>query len=143
MLVCNVSLARRRVAVTADIAEAATATDASHHGNIVFATLVDDPASVRETVDAYVGQLMAEAAHATVILDAGLSYAAAIVEAATARDVSSTTGPSTLSVAVVEAATATDLLDAVKIAGIIFQGALALDGPILPAASQSTIYIEG
>ena len=46
MLVCNVSLRAPRRAIAAELAEATTAADATATGNIVFATLVDDPASV-------------------------------------------------------------------------------------------------
>lgn len=87
MLVCNISLRPPRRAITVDLAEAATARDASTTGNIVFATLVDDPASVRETVDAYLGEIMVEAASAAATADAGLVYAAAIEEVVTAADV--------------------------------------------------------
>jgi len=71
MLVCSVSLARRQRAIAADIAEAALAADSPGTGNIVFATLVDDPASVGEMVDAYLGEIMVEAASAADTVDAG------------------------------------------------------------------------
>jgi hypothetical protein len=90
MLVCNVSLLHRRAAITAELAEAAAAVDTLGTGNIVFATLVDDPASVNETVDAFLGEIMIEAASAADTLDAGIPavYAVDVVEAATAADVS-------------------------------------------------------
>ena len=72
MLVCSVSQLQRRTAVVADVAEAAAALDAPGTGNVVFATLVDDPASVGELVDAYLGVIMAEAASAGEAVDAGL-----------------------------------------------------------------------
>lgn len=86
MLVCNVSLLRRRAAIAAELAEAATALDAPGTGNVVFATLVDDPASVNETLDAFLGQIMLEAASAADAVSIAFSYDAAIVEAATAAD---------------------------------------------------------
>lgn len=89
MLVCNVSLRPPRRAISSEIAEAATAVDALGTGNIVFATLVDDPASVRETVDAYLGEIMIEAASADAVADAGFFYGATINEAATAADTQS------------------------------------------------------
>ena len=48
MLVCNVSLRPPRTAIAASVAEVATALDdlGSGSGQVVFATLVDDPASV-------------------------------------------------------------------------------------------------
>jgi hypothetical protein len=86
MLVTNVSLRPPRTGIAADIAELAEAVDASATGQVVFATLVDDPASVREFVDAYLGEIMLEAASAAASADAGLAYAAAIDEAVTAAD---------------------------------------------------------
>ena len=88
MLVCNVSLRPPRSAIAADIAEIATALDdlGSGSGQIVFATLVDDPASVGDLVDAYLGEIMLEAASATDSISAGSAYAAAIDEAVTAID---------------------------------------------------------
>jgi len=84
MLVCNVSLRPARAGITADILEVIAATDATASGQVVFATLVDDPASVRDTVDAYLGEIMREAASATATVTAGSAFAAAIVEAVTA-----------------------------------------------------------
>jgi len=86
MLVCNVSLRPRRGAIPADIAETAVALDAPATGNIVFATLVDDPASVGDILDAYLGEIMAEAASAADALSAGSDYTDAINEAVTAVD---------------------------------------------------------
>jgi hypothetical protein len=86
MLVCNVSQLARRAAIAADIAEVAAAVDATATGNIVFATLVDDPASVGDHVDAYLGEIMLEAASASDAADAGLNYAAPIDEAVTAAE---------------------------------------------------------
>lgn len=88
MLACNVSLLRRRASIAAGLAEAAAAADAPGTGNVVFATLVDDPASVGETVDAYLGEIMLEAASADAVVDAFIpaTYAAGVVETATAAD---------------------------------------------------------
>jgi hypothetical protein len=166
MLVCNVSQLRRRAAIAADVAEAAAALDAPGTGNVVFATLVDDPASVGEHVDAFLGQIMVEAASAATTLTAGLTYATTIVEVATAADAASAsrqmsaavaetiaavsaqdaslTAATIVSASVVEAATAADAPDASVIVGVRFEGVLALDGPITPATTQPTvIYIEG
>jgi hypothetical protein len=142
MLVCNVSQLQRRAAIAAGIVEAAVALDAPGTGNVVFATLVDDPASVGDHVDAYLGEIMREAANAASIVNAGLTYAAAIVEAVTAADTLSAAVPRTGTVA--EAASAADLVDCSKIAGSSFDGVLALDGPIMPMTPQPTvIYIKG
>jgi len=84
MLVCNVSLRPPRAGIAADILEAIAATDATASGQVVFATLVDDPANVRDTVNAYLGEIMLEAASASATVTAGSAYAAAIDEAVTA-----------------------------------------------------------
>lgn len=89
MLVCSVSMRARRTgsaAITASLTEAAIASDAPGTGNVVFATLVDDPASVNDTVDAYLGEIMIEAANATDSFDSGMTYATTMVEAASAVD---------------------------------------------------------
>jgi hypothetical protein len=88
MLVCNVSLRPPRRAITAAIAELASAADATATGNIVFATLVDDPASVIDRVDAYLGEIMLEAANAVATASAGSVFGAAVDEAVTALDLS-------------------------------------------------------
>jgi uncharacterized membrane protein len=84
MLVCNVSQSRRRVSIAAGVVEAAAALDAPGTGNVVFATLVDDPANVRDTVNAYLGQIMLEVATAAAVVSAGSAFATAVVEAVTA-----------------------------------------------------------
>src|SRR4051812_7013517 len=86
MLICSVSLRPARSGIAADITEAVTAADATATGNVVFATLIDDPASVGEIVDAYLGQIMLEAASASDTLSSGSDYAAAVDEAVTAID---------------------------------------------------------
>lgn len=84
MLVCNVSLLRRRASIAAEVAEAAVAVDTLGTGNVVFATLVDDPASVGDRVDAYLGEIMLEAASADAVADAGLGYTVDLTETVTA-----------------------------------------------------------
>lgn len=86
MLVCNVSMRARRVGIAADIAEIATAVDATATGNVVFATLVDDPASVGDRVDAYLGEIMLEAASANAVVNAGFASSAVIAETAAAAE---------------------------------------------------------
>lgn len=143
MLICNVSLRPPRLAIAVDIIETATAVAAPAIGQLVLATLVDDPASVRERVDAYLGEIMREAGNAAAAVNAGLTYATAIVEAASAAAVFSGAVPTVLVAAVVEAAAAAALVDS-SIVGARFEGILALDGPIMPANPQPTvIYIEG
>ena len=110
MLVCSVSLRAPRPAIAADVAETATAADATATGNVVFATLVDDPASVGAVVDAFLGQIMLEAASAAATVNAGFIATRLITEAATAADVLSAFMPT--AAAVTEAATAIDVPDA-------------------------------
>jgi hypothetical protein len=144
MLVCSVSQLARRAAIAADLAEVATAVDAPGTGNVVFATLVDDPASVRELVDAYLGQIMLEAASAAATVNAGLVYAARVDEAVVAADTLVGAVPTIKSAAVAEAASAADLVDCAVTAGSRFEGVVALDGPIMPSATPPTIiYIDG
>ena len=85
MLVCNVSLRPKGHIVAADLAETAAAADLPGTGNIVFATLIDDPASATETVNAFVGVIMEELANGDDVLDAIVSNIA-IAESATASD---------------------------------------------------------
>jgi hypothetical protein len=110
MLVCNVSQLRRRAAIAADVAETTTALDAPGTGNVVFATLVDDPASVREQVDAYLGQIMREAANAVASVSAGLAYSTRVDEAGFAAELVTGAVATPLTAAVVEAASAADLV---------------------------------
>jgi hypothetical protein len=120
MLVTNVSLRPSRAGIAAEIVEAGEALDAATTGNVVFATLVDDPAAVRETVDAFLGEIMVEAASAAATVNAGLAYAAAIVEAAAANDISLTSVP--ITAAVTETTTAADAPDATITAGTLSLG---------------------
>lgn len=143
MLVCNVSLLRRRAAIAADVAEAAAALDAPGTGNVVFATLVDDPASVRDRVDAFLGQIMLEEASAAATVNAGLAYAVRVDEAAFAAELLTGAVPAPQSAAIAEAASAADTLDASKAAGSRFEGVLALDGPIIANPAPTVIYLDG
>lgn len=144
MLVCSVSQLARRAAIAAGIVEAAAAADAPGTGNVVFATLVDDPASVRDSVDAYLGQIMREAASAAATVNAGLVYAVRVDEAMVAVDTLVGAVPAIKTAAVAEAASAADLVDYTVTAGPRFEGVVALAGPIMPANPQpSVIYIEG
>src|SRR5262245_33349926 len=86
MLVCNISLRPPRSAIAATIAETTTAVDATATGNVIFATLVDDPASVNDTIDAYLGEVMLEVASASDSYTSGSDYSAGVDEAVTAAD---------------------------------------------------------
>jgi hypothetical protein len=69
MLVCFTSTAPRHATILTDLAEAASALDAPTTG-ILFAALVDDPASALDGTDAYLGSIMGEAASAGDNVDA-------------------------------------------------------------------------
>jgi hypothetical protein len=86
MLVCHISMRPPRRIIGADLAEAATAFDSATTGFVVFATLVDDPAAVRDTLDAYLGEIMVEAASVADNFTVGLDFVGAIDEAVTATD---------------------------------------------------------
>lgn len=127
MLVCHVSQVRRRAAISADLAEVAAALDDAGTGNVVFATLVDDPASVLDIVDAYIGEIMLEPANATDSFDAGSSYTVMVDETGFAIATDLTSFPAAYSADVAEAASATALQD--------YAGAgVSLNMPILSAS---------
>lgn len=87
------------VGLMAEIAEVARAIDEPALENAIFNTLVDDPASVGDIVDAFLGEVMVEAASADAVADATIptTIAAAIVETATAADTQDgTMAPSTI-----------------------------------------------
>jgi hypothetical protein len=111
MLVCSISQRARRAAIAVDVAETATATDSSTLGNVVFATLVDDPTSVGEVVDAYLGQIMLEAASASETYSVGLDFTVGLDEPASAADVIELRGTATLAADVAEAASADAMPD--------------------------------
>lgn len=111
MLVCNVSLRPSRAAITAAIAEMASA-DATTSGLVNFDAIVDDPAAAFETVDAIVGQILIEAASATDTVDVGGStFAVAVDEVVSAGDAVDVGGASIYGAAIDEAATAADAPD--------------------------------
>lgn len=83
MLVCNVSLRPARTAIAVDLAEIATAIDASSVG-LIFATIVDDPASAGEFLDAYSGEIMLEAASADAVVSVPAIYSDTVNETMTA-----------------------------------------------------------
>jgi hypothetical protein len=117
MLGCSVSLLQRRAAIAADLAEAALALDVPGTGNVVFATLVDDPASVGDHIDAFLGQIMLESASATSTVSAGFGYAVTIAEVAAAA--SSVSAGSGYAGSIVEAASAADTPSATVTGAVI------------------------
>jgi hypothetical protein len=122
MLICNVSQRPVGSQIAADIAEIATAVDASASGFAVFSTLVDDPASVRDTVNAFLGDIMVEAASASDNVLTGLVYIVAVDEGAHAVDTND--GILIYIVAVVEGATAADTNDGTIVAAGVTRQAM-------------------
>ena len=144
MLVCSVSQRVRRAVIGADIVEAGAALDSPGTGNVVFATLVDDPTSVIDTVNAYLGNIMLEAASAAATVNAGTIYATAIVEQAAAIATHNGAVPRVIAVDVAEAAAATATQGAVTVASTArFEGAIAT-GPLMPfgAPPPTVIYLN-
>jgi hypothetical protein len=70
MLVCNISMRPHHHQVAAEILEAGAAEDVPG-GEVIFLTIVDDPASASESSDAYIGQIMLEAASASDLINEG------------------------------------------------------------------------
>src|SRR5262245_36251736 len=87
MLVCHVSQRPVGQTIAADLTEAALALDASNQGLLVLATLIDDPASVGDVTDAYLGEIMVETASASDATSVGALYSGDIAESGTASDV--------------------------------------------------------
>jgi len=77
MLICSTSARPQHTSVLADLAEAASALDTPTSGT-VFNTLVDDPASVLDLIDAYLGTIMVEPASAGDSTDATATGAGTI-----------------------------------------------------------------
>ena len=96
MLICSVSLRPSGRAITSSLVEAAAAVDAATTGFVVFATLVDDPASVGDVVDAYLGEIMLESASASDTISVGLAYDVAVDESLSADDAVLSVGGGTL-----------------------------------------------
>jgi len=146
MLVCHVSMRPPRRAVLADVAEVAIALDATTTGFVVFATLVDDPASVGDFVDAYLGEIMVEAASAADVVEAGLDLNAAVDESASAAAVEDGAVPATYTDSVTEAVTAADAPDA-SIAAATAVTTTSMPGPLFmfdttfPSATLTVINV--
>ena len=143
MLVCNVSLRPPRTAIAAAIAEMTSATDATATGIVVFATLVDDPASVRDTLDAYLGEIMVEAASAAATVNAGLIYAAAIVEAAATTDAFSGVVPAIVTAGVAEAVTAVSTQDGTVGSGVVAREAMVGTVMVNTGTTSRDAFIDG
>jgi hypothetical protein len=109
MLVCSVVLRPQAHKVAAAIAEAAIAFDDASIGAI-YATLTDDPGNARDILVAIVGQIVAEAANAADVVNAGALHNAAIVEETNA--LASVRLPGPVAAALAEAANASLTQDA-------------------------------
>jgi hypothetical protein len=68
------------------MAEAAAADDVSTTGSAAFAALVDDPASINDTFNAFLGVVILEPASAVDSVNVSLVYSAATVAAVTGQD---------------------------------------------------------
>jgi SPRY domain len=126
MLVCNVSAGPRRAPFVIGLVEASSAVDDSATGLAVLATLIDDPASVDDDVDAYLGDIMVEAASATEVADTALAYSVLVDEVANAVEIVGE-GAAFSTVTLNEAATAADSY-AVIAGTTIFDSATASAG---------------
>jgi hypothetical protein len=93
------------------VAEVIVAMDTTDIGNIIFATLIDDPASINDTSDAFIGEIMIEAASADTILTVGIDYVAAIDDSTSVADVFNSS-PIGYLATIDEIATANDSSDA-------------------------------
>lgn len=139
MLVCSVSLRPPRSAIAVSVSEITTAVDAAATGNIVFATLIDDPASVADHVDSFLGEIMLEAASAADSPSAASTYGAAIVENITVTD---QLLAELVRASMAEAATATDTVSALGIyAPSMSETASATD--LTDGAFPSNLAIDG
>jgi hypothetical protein len=110
------------VVLLTEVAETAVAADLTNSG-VLFAALIDDPASANDSLDAFLGQVMLETASADEVVNAGFAYASTITEAASASDVSSALVP--IVGTVVETVTAASTQDSTVIAGTVLA---TLDG---------------
>ena len=92
MLVCSVALRPKRGAIAATILERADALDTPAL-SVIFASISDNPGTASDTVSAFVGQNMVEAASAADVVSAGSIRNAAIVEETNALAVVRLPGP--------------------------------------------------
>lgn len=79
MLVCSVVLRPKRATLAATVTETAAALDTLSPGAI-FAILADDPGAASDTVNAFVGQFMIEAANAAAVVDAVAAHPVFVLE---------------------------------------------------------------
>jgi hypothetical protein len=94
MLVCSVSVSARRTVAT-DIVEVAAASDTTKPEGGVFVALVDEPISAIDSANAYLGEIMEEAANAVDSVEAlGSVYDIAVDETAIAVDAPDAAVPS-------------------------------------------------
>ena len=116
MLVCSVVLRPQRNTIAASIAEAALAVDGAAI-SAIFAILADDPGAANDRLDGFVGKLMAEAATAAAVVDAGSRRNAVIVEETIALASLNAAGGG-IAVAMIEATTSDTAQDAIIIPAV-------------------------
>jgi hypothetical protein len=95
---------------------------------------------VGDRVDAYLGEIMVEAASAAAAVNAGLVYALAIAEAVTATDASSSAVPAVGTI--VETATAASAQDATVVAAVPSRSAM-IQGVFVNPSTQRQAYVQG
>lgn len=111
MLACFVCVLPQRAALAVTIDEVTVATDEILAGNALN-NLADEPAAANAVADAFLGELMVEAATATATADAGLFYAVLLDEPAHALDAWAGIYADGIDVDVTEAAAAAEAVDA-------------------------------
>lgn len=127
MLVCFIVPGQRRRQIAAEIVEVAGAA-VDLVSDAGFELLLDAPAIASDTCNAFLGELLHEAASAASTQNAGLFYAVLIDEPASAVDSVAGTGGV---VDILEPATANTTQDATLVLGIVPRSAMiASMGPI-------------
>lgn len=112
MLVCVVSQRARRLTLIGDVVETAAAADASNWFFPQLAAITEATATASDTVNAFVGQYLLEAASASDAVSAALATVTSrsLIETVVAADAVSAAlhTPTTVSAAMSEAASASD-----------------------------------
>lgn len=122
MLICNVSLRPPARVLAVTLAEAAAAADTASMLVGLLAP-IDEPVTALETLDAFVGQIMLEAASASDSVQSGLIYAVLLDEPASAADAAGVLTAGGISAEVAEAATADVVVDgAVQVTPASYDG---------------------
>jgi hypothetical protein len=111
-VIAEESLIPSAVVNSSIVREAAAAADVANAGFVFPTLLVDDPAAVHDTVNAFLGQIIVEAASAAATVNVGLTYAAVIAESTTSSDTANAAVPTVYVMTVAETASADAVADA-------------------------------